>query len=172
MAELGVRFYYGRRGPIQDHAQALIWLRRAAAANVAGAQTQLGCMHGCGEGGLAVDQKAAFRLLHLAADQGEPNAQANLASAYILGGGAAKDYAAALLWARRSAEAGDAGGEANLGVLYVQGWGVPRDVREGVKWLAKSAAQGFEPAINNLRQLAAEGVADAAEALRRLRLAA
>jgi TPR repeat protein len=51
------------------------------------------------------------------------------------------------------------------------GWGVPRDVREGIKWLTKSAAQGFEPAIGNLRTFAAKGEADAAAALRRLRLA-
>jgi TPR repeat protein len=90
----------------------------------------------------------------------------------IHGAGVAKDYAAALLWARRSAEAGNAAGEATLGILYAKGLGVPRDVREGVKWLAKSAAHGFESAIKNLRQLAAAGEADAAAALRRLRLAA
>ena len=172
MVELGVRFYLDRRGPLQDHAQALVWYRRAAAANVARVQTQLGFMHEFGEGGLAVDLKAALRLYRLAAEQGEPAAQGFLAGAYATGAGVAKDYAAALLWARRSAEAGHAVGELNLGVLYANGWGIPRDVCEGIKWLAKAAAQGLEPAIENLRALAAKGEADAVAALRRLRLAA
>jgi TPR repeat protein len=171
MAELGERFFFGLRGsPPKDHAQALIWFRRAAAANMAGAQCQLGVMHARGEGSLAVDDKTAARLWRHAADQGDPVAQGNLAFAYTHGAGVAKDYAAALLWARRSAEAGNAGGEFHLGVLYVQGWDVPRDVREGIKWLAKAAAQGLESAIEVLRQLAADGVADAAAALRSLRL--
>ena len=86
------------------------------------------------------------------------------------GEGVAKDYAAALRFARRAADKGNAVGEANLGVLYANGWGVPRDVREAIKWYAKAAAQGIEGAVANLRAYAADGVPEAAAALRRLRL--
>jgi TPR repeat protein len=171
MADIADRFYFGVRGPPKDDTQALVWTRRAAAANVAVAQEQFGFMHTRGEGGLAIDDKAAFRLYRLASDQGEPTAQGNLAYAYMHGAGVAKDYAAALLWARRSAEAGNRVGEGILGALYANGWGVPRDVHEGIKWFAKSAAQGSEGAIKMLRALAASGEADASAALRRLRLA-
>jgi TPR repeat protein len=48
---------------------------------------------------------------------------------------------------------------------------VSQDVREAIKWWAKAAAKGQESAIKNLRILAADGVPEAAAALRRLRLA-
>ncbi len=58
-----------------------------------------------------------------------------------------------------------------MGLLFAEGWGVKQDKREAARWWAKSAAQGDEAAITNLRTLAAEGVPEAAAALRRLRLA-
>ena len=89
----------------------------------------------------------------------------------MLGEGVAQDYAAALRFARRAADKGHAGGEGNLGLLYASGWGVPQDVREGIKWWAEASAQGYEGAIEYLRRAAANGVPEAAAALRRLRLA-
>jgi hypothetical protein len=56
-------------------------------------------------------------------------------------------------------------------MLYANGLGVPQDDREAARWFAKSAAQGDEDSITSLRELAAEGVPEAAAALRRLRLA-
>ena len=89
----------------------------------------------------------------------------------MCGVGVAQDYAAALRFARRAADKGDATCESHLGLLYANGWGVPQDVREGIKWWAKAAAKGKEGAINNLRAHAANGVPEAAAALRHLRLA-
>ena len=85
--------------------------------------------------------------------------------------GAEEDARRRLTRARRAADKGNAGGETNLGALYANGWGVPQDVREGIKWWAKAAAQGKEGAIENLRRAAANGLPEAAAALRRLRLA-
>jgi TPR repeat protein len=89
----------------------------------------------------------------------------------MLGHGVEKDYDAALRLARRAADKGNAFGERCMGLLYANGWGVPQDKREAARWWAKSAAQGDEDAIWNLRELAADGVPEAAAALRRLRLA-
>ena len=80
-------------------------------------------------------------------------------------------FAAALLFARRSADGGNAVGAFNAGGIYARGEGVPVDKREAVKWFAKDAEKGDENCIKGLRLLAAEGVAEAAAALRRLRLA-
>ena len=85
--------------------------------------------------------------------------------------GVEKDYDAALRLARRAADKGDAFGERQMGILFANGWGVPKDEREAARWFAKSAARGDEASITNLRELAAEGVPEAAAALRRLRLA-
>ena len=89
----------------------------------------------------------------------------------MLGRGVEKDYDSALQFARRAADQADAVGEYYMGVLHEKGWGVPRDTHEAVRWYAKSAAQGDTDAIECLRELATDGVAEAAAALRRLRLA-
>ena len=106
-----------------------------------------------------------------AADKGHAPAEGELARAYMYGLGVEKDYDAALRLARRAADKGSAFGERYMGMLYGKGWGVPQDYREAARWWAKSAAQGDEAAITNLRALVAEGVPEAAAALRRLRLA-
>jgi TPR repeat protein len=81
------------------------------------------------------------------------------------------DFAAALLFARRSADGGNAVGAYHAGGIYHLGQGVPVDTREAVKWYAKGAEKSDEGCIEGLRLLAAQGVAEAAAALRRLRLA-
>ena len=106
-----------------------------------------------------------------ATDKGHAPAEGELARAYMYGLGVEKDYDAALRLARRAADKGNAYGECSIGILYGNGWGVPEDYREAARWWAKSAAQGDEDAIKCLRALAAEGVPEAAAALRRLRLA-
>ncbi len=105
------------------------------------------------------------------AEQGDANAQSELAQAYIDGEGIERDYAAAMLWARRSADQGDTVGANNLGALYANGWGVPQDLRAAVLWFPRSAKQGNKYAKDNLLGLAAAGVPEAAAAVQRLRLA-
>ena len=111
-----------------------------------------------------------MRLWQLAAAQGHADAQSNLANAYRFGKGVAVDFAAALLFARRSAEQGEPVGAFHAGAIYALGQGVPVDKPEAAKWYAKGAEKGQEDCIKLLRLLAAEGVAEAAAALRRLRL--
>ena len=117
------------------------------------------------------DKAEAVRLWKLAAAQGDAGAQGNLASAYRFGKGVAVDFAAALLFARRSAEQGEPVGAFHAGGIYTLGQGVPVDKPEAAKWYAKGAEKGDEDCIERLRRLAAEGVAEASVALRRLRLA-
>ena len=55
------------------------------------------------------------------ADQGNTNAQTELALMYYLGKGVTIDFKEAVKWARRAAEQGDAQGQAILGVMYHKG---------------------------------------------------
>ena len=77
----------------------------------------------------------------------------------------------ALRFARLSAEQGEPVGAFHAGAIYATGQGVPADYREAARWFARGAVKGEEHCIEQLRELAAEGVPEAAAALRRLRLA-
>ena len=57
-------------------------------------------------------------------------------------------------------------------VLYRRGQGVPADRAEAVRWFERTVAAGVRegPPITSLRELAADGFAPAAAALRRLGL--
>ena len=59
-----------------------------------------------------------------------------------------------------------------VGALYGMGQGVPADCSEAVRWYECSVAAGIRegPPITSLRELAADGFAPAAAALRRLGL--
>ena len=94
-----------------------------------------------------------------------------MANAYRFGKGVAVDFAAALLFARRSADEGEPVGAYHTGGIYALGQGVPVDKPEAVKLYVRGNEKGQEDCITCLRSLAAEGVAEAAAALRRLRLA-
>ena len=160
----------GEGGLEKSDANAVVLYRPAAAAGFVDALYNLGNGYYNGRG-VPQNHAEAVRLWLQAADKGLAEAEASLAHAYMHGKGVAQDYAAALRFARRAADKGHAAGETNLGALYANGWGVPQDVREAIKWWAKAAAKGQESAIKNLRILAADGVPEAAAALRRLRLA-
>ena len=61
-----------------------------------------------------------------AAEQGDAEAQDNLAFMYKNGQGVTQDYAQAVKWYRKAAEQGYAGAQINLGVMYDNGQGVNR----------------------------------------------
>jgi len=76
-----------------------------------------------------------------------------------------------MLWARRSADLGNSGGEHNVGLFYANGWGVLRNLSTAVQWFERAAKQGDRRSAQALRNLAADGVPEAAAALRRIGLA-
>jgi len=57
-----------------------------------------------------------------------------------------------------------------VGVLYENGGGAPHDPHAAVPWFERAATQGDEQSKTRLHNLAAEGVPEAVEAARRLRL--
>jgi S1-C subfamily serine protease len=89
-------------------------------------------------------------LIRQKAEQGDGDAQEELAKAYYTGTGVSQDYTQAAQWFRRAADQGRRSAQFNLGLLYDLGLGVPRDVREGFAWIRKAAEQGLDVAQDRL----------------------
>ena len=77
----------------------------------------------------------------LAAEQGDPDAQALLASVYYNGRGVELDYNEALRLARLAAEQGNVRGQSMLAAAYFQGRGVELDYDEAARWAQLAAEQ-------------------------------
>ena len=88
------------------------------------------------------DYAAALRLLRPQAEQGDRQAQTNLAHLFRGGLGAPLDYAAAAHWYRRAADQGDAAAQNALGVLHGAGLGVAQNYAEAFAWYRRAAEQG------------------------------
>jgi len=80
------------------------------------------------------------------AEQGNENAQINLAIQYVK----TKEYKQAAEWAKKSALQGNATAEYYLGILYVNGLGVTKNIKKSEQWLIKSAEQGYVAAQAHL----------------------
>lgn len=77
------------------------------------------------------------------AEQGNPLAQAKLASLYLLGrDGVDKNEALAADWMEKSANQGVVDAQVVMGALYDRGIGVVADRDKATKWYEKAAAQG------------------------------
>jgi len=75
------------------------------------------------------------------AEQGDADAQWDLAKMYISGQGMPQDDSKGVEWMRKSAQNGNADAQAALALRYGMGVGVPQDQSEGVKWWQKAAEQ-------------------------------
>ena len=109
------------------------------------------------------------------AEQGDGDAQFNLAGAYHFGKVVPKDDVEAASWLRKAAEQGHANAQFTLGNCYRKGEGVPKDEVEAVKWYRKSAEQGVVMAQLNLALCYQNGTGvekDEVEAAKWLRKAA
>jgi hypothetical protein len=79
--------------------------------------------------------------LNRLADQGDPQAQSNLALAHLSGQGVAKDLALARRWAEKSALQGHPDGQYTLGSMYLAGRGVLQNFQTAFRWFEKAAKQ-------------------------------
>ncbi len=96
-----------------------------------------------------------------AAEQGNADAQFNLARMYFSGQGMRHDDAQAAQWTRKAAEQGHAGAQSNLVGMYAQGRGVTQDDAQAVQWFRKAADQGHAGARQNLQDMCARGIRQA-----------
>ena len=87
------------------------------------------------------------------AEQGDPKAQAELGSAYMMGNGVDKNPAYAVHWFQKAADQGNVTAMTWLGTSYLAGDDVPKDSRRAVEYLRKAAEQGGTMAQFTLGQM-------------------
>lgn len=100
-------------------------------------------------------RKAEFQA---AAEQGDANAQYNLALQYQAGKSLPKDPDAAQTWYTRAAEQGHAKAQYNLGKMYEEAQGISQDYKAAVKWYTKAAEYGHAHAQHRLGMMYFKGL--------------
>ena len=104
------------------------------------------------------DFSAAVECYRQAAEQGNAEAQFNLAYACYNGEGTQKDYASAAMWFKRAARQGFHKAEYNLAYCYMYGRGVPTDYDKAISLLMAAATGGFQGAQVTLAECYSKGV--------------
>lgn len=100
-----------------------------------------------GRGGVD-DRAEGMRLMMIAAEKGDPDAQCYIGLAYRDGNSTLPvDPAESLKWIRRSAEGGNIMAIEELGYKYYEGFGVEQDYEEAFRWLSLAADQGKSTAF-------------------------
>ena len=128
----------------------LPWLRYEAYRG-----SSLHALHGlgvCHEHGLgvAVDEKAAVMWYRVAADQGHPRAQFNLANCYRYGEGVDNNDKEYFMWSKLAADQGQADAQNNVGCCYEYGTGAAVNEVEAFQWFRRAAKQGFADSLFNV----------------------
>ena len=140
----------------EQYAEALPWLRKAAAQGSADAMFYLGvaCDHGRGT---PVDKAAAFGWFKKAAEQGDPDAQFRCGFMLRTGEGVDQDQTAAFGWYKKAAEQGDVAAQFRCGWACDNGEGVPQDKAAAFGWYKKAAEQGDAAAQFNCGNMCYKG---------------
>lgn len=97
-----------------------------------------------------VGPAVAIAWMKIAANNGHPKAQFNLARSYEKGEDVCIDYKEAARLYRLSADQKYMESQTNLGLMYCKGRGVEQSYDEAKVWLEKAAAQGDQLAIREL----------------------
>lgn len=84
--------------------------------------------------------------LRVLAEEGDSQAQYQLAERLRVGKDLEKDEAEAVKWYRKAAEQGHADAQSALGSAYATGRGIAKDAAEAVGWFRKAAEQGHATA--------------------------
>jgi TPR repeat protein len=147
----------GAGGPV-DRDEARVWIQKSAAQNEPRGLYLLGMLHI--EGGAGVDYNVAegARLLGLAAQAGERDAQYEFSLLNGTGTGVPKSDAKALEWLQKSAAKGQPKAQYYLAAVHRGGlYGAPRNDKLALDWLRKSALQEYGDAEYALGLAYAEG---------------
>lgn len=102
------------------------------------------------------DYQAAFTEWQNAADDGDIDAQRNIAHLYRWGKGVSQDLTQAAYWYYTAAKGGSDTAQYNLGIMYLRGEGIPRNEDEGIIWLKRAEELGNKKATQKLAHLKAE----------------
>lgn len=133
------------------------WEQKALAGDAL-AQNVTGMAYKYGKFGVSQDHAASIKWFRMAAEQGEADAQFNLARIYGKADGmyrraraAPQDDAEAFKWYRLSAEQGHTLAQMQLAEMYAEGGlNVPRDQIQTYKWLSVAAASENPTAAKRL----------------------
>ena len=118
-------------GVKKNHEEAFRWYEKAAQSNYALGQLQLGKSYHFGEG-ISIDLLKAFNWYRAAAEQGNLDAQNNLAVLYAT---ATENPEMASRWYFRAAQQDHAIAQRNIGRRFEKGQdGLPQDFREAYYW--------------------------------------
>lgn len=102
-------------------------------------------------------EEAAIAYL-ISANEGNSEAQFDIAYAYFNGEGIERDYASAAMWFKRSARQNYAKAQYNLAYCYMNGRGVPRDYDKASDLLHQSATNNYKRAQLTLADCYANGI--------------
>lgn len=102
-------------------------------------------------------EEAAIAYL-ISANDGNAEAQFDIAYAYFNGEGIERDYASAAMWFKRSARQNYAKAQYNLAYCYMNGRGVPRDYDKAFDLLHQSANNNYKRAQLTLADCYANGI--------------
>ena len=102
-------------------------------------------------------EEAAIAYL-ISANEGNAEAQFDIAYAYFNGEGIERDYASAAMWFKRSARQNYAKAQYNLAYCYMNGRGVPRDYDKASDLLHQSANNNYKRAQLTLADCYANGL--------------
>lgn len=102
-------------------------------------------------------EEAAIAYL-ISANEGNAEAQFDIAYAYFNGEGIERDYASAAMWFKRSARQNYAKAQYNLAYCYMNGRGVPRDYDKASDLLHLSANNNYKRAQLTLADCYANGI--------------
>jgi TPR repeat protein len=163
---LGLMYEHGE-GIAADPQRAFDWYSHSAEQGYPKAQYQLGVMYMTGRGVVRDDRQArqwfaraaeagdkdAVNRYRQFAEDGDVEAQYNLAVMYLRGSGVASDPVAAARWMQRAAARGHLGAMFAYGRLYELGRGLTRSYTEAANWYDRAAAQGDGRAAFNLAGL-------------------
>lgn len=140
-----------------------MWEQKALAGDAL-AQNVTGMAYKYGRFGVPQDHAASIKWFRMAAEQGEADAQFNLARIYGKAEGiyrraraAPQNDAEAFKWYRLSAEQGHTLAQVKLAEMYAEGGSnIPRDLVQAYKWISIAAASGNPTAAKLLTTYAAE----------------
>jgi len=108
------------------------------------------------EGGKAYQSgnfRKAVLLFMPAAEDGDPEAQVNIAFMYYCGLHVEKDHAIAAQWYLKSARQNNVTAQFSIGTMYENGEGVKQDFKEAYFWYGLAAIQGDKDAQKLAQEL-------------------
>lgn len=153
---LGLLYGFGYGVP-KNNTEAIVWLRKGAEQGDANAQKNLNELIALQNKEVAApaisDHKTANQTLISLAEQGNVEAQLNLATIYF----ESQNYKDAMVWFQKAAKQGNAKAQYEIGFMYDGDCGVQQDYKVEMDWYRKAAKQDHAGAQYNIGLMYRDG---------------